>query len=261
MKYFRRILAAALMLSLVFVMCACTPPQKVIDEVYKYLNDKYPNSEFVMGSVEQDTVTSGKYIISVYCKTTDIDFDIYASTLIVTDGYGAKYANDVIFDQVKEVFGEEYEDSRIVDFQWIDIYEEGFSGYRFREMSNTEEYNISDVDSVYRIKLAKMTSAREAVLTMQNVLMTLAEEGAVFEEVTFEFVLEGDMILFTTNTYSLATTDVALLEESILSAEAEFKETTLLFTQHEEPKTVAYFVEVEDIAEDSVPEVTTTDAQ
>ncbi len=257
MKCFRKIVAAALMLSLVFCLCACTPPKKVIDEVYSYLNDKYPNSEFVMGTVEQDTVTSGKYIISVYCKTTDIDFNIYASTLIVTDGYGAKYANDVIFDQVKEIFGENYEASRIADFQWVDIYEEGFSGYRFREMSSTENYNVRDVESVYRIKLTEVTTAGEAVSAMQNILLTLSEKGADFEEVTFEFVLDGDVILFTTNTYSLATTDTVALEERILSAEAESKETTMLFTQHEEPKIVAFFVETEGVTEDTVLEETT----
>ncbi len=250
MKCIRRIVAAALMLSFVFCLCACTPPQKVIDEVYAYLNDKYPNTEFVIGTVEQDAVTSGKYIISVYCKNTDIDFDIYASTLIVTDSYGVKYANDMIFDQVKAIFGENYEAACIADFQWVDLYEDGFSGYRFREMSNTADYDICDVESIYRIKLTKMATAAETVSVMKNILLTLSEEGADFKEVTFEFGLDGDVIHFATNTYSLITTDPAILEDRILCAEAQSRETTMLFTQHEEPKTVTHFIESEIVTED-----------
>ncbi|MBQ7309200.1 MAG: hypothetical protein IJW87_03390 [Clostridia bacterium] len=255
MKCFKKLMAVALMLSLAFVICSCTPPQKVIDSVYDYLNEKYPDTEFQMGTVTQDTVTSGRYIIQVHAVTTAIDFEIFASNLIVTDGYGAKYANDVIFDQIKAALGEHYEISRVKNVQWIDIYEDGFSGYRFREMESTAEYDFREVKDIYRIELYEMSNAAEAVSVMQHALTWLNEAGADYESVTFSFMLEGEQILFTTNTRSAMEADAAELENAILSAEVEARSTTMLFTQHAEPKTVAFFIETEPVENAVIPAV------
>lgn len=253
MKCFKKIMAAALMLALTVAICACTPPQKVIDGVYDYLNNKYPDTEFQMGEVTQDTAASGRYIIKIHAVTTGIDFEIYASNLIVTDGYGAKYANDMIFDQIKAALGDRYEVSRIKNVQWIDIYEDGYAGYRFREMESPAEYDFREISDIYRIELYEMANTAEAVSVMQHTLTWLNESGADYDAVTFSFVLNGEHILFTTNTRSAMEADASALEAAILSAEVEARSTTMLFTQQAEPKTVSFFVETEAVENAVIP--------
>ena len=256
MKCFKKMMAVALMLAIVLVISACTPSQKVIDSVYEYLNEKYPDTEFQMGEVTQDTAASGRYIIKVHAVTTDIDFEIYASNLIVTDGYGAKYANDVIFDQIKVALGENYEISRIKNVQWIDIYEDGYAGYRFREIESAATYDFRKISDIYRIDLYEMTNTAEAVSVMQHTLTWLNEAGADYESVTFSFVLNDEQILFTTNTLSAMEADASDLEAAILSAEASARATAMLFTQQTEPKAVSFFVETEMMESAVIPEET-----
>ena len=256
MKCFKKMIAVALMLAIVLVIGACTPSQKVIDSVYEYLNEKYPGTEFQMGEVTQDTAASGRYIIKVHAVTTDIDFEIYASNLIVTDGYGAKYANDVIFDQIKVALGENYEISRIKNVQWIDIYEDGYAGYRFREIESVATYDFRKISDIYRIDLYEMTNTAEAVSVMQHTLTWLNEAGADYESVTFSFVLNDEQILFTTNTLSAMEADASDLEAAILSAEANARATAMLFTQQTEPKAVSFFVETEMMESAVIPEET-----
>ena len=257
MKCFKKFMAAVLMLALAFTICACTPPQKVIDGVYDYLNDKYPDTAFQMGEVTQDTAASGRYIIKIHAVTTDIDFEIYASNLIVTDGYGAKYANDMIFDQIKAALGDRYEVSRIKNVQWIDIYEDGYAGYRFREMESPAEYDFREISDIYRIELYEMANTAEAVSVMQHTLTWLNEAGADYDAVTFSFVLNGEQILFTTNTRSAMEADASALEAAILSAEADARAATMLFTQQTEPKSVTFFVETEAVENAVLPDQTT----
>lgn len=256
MKCFKKMIAVALMLAIVLVISACTPPQKVIDSVYKYLNEKYPDTEFKMGEVTQDTATSGRYIIKVHAVTTDIDFEIYASNLIVTDGYGAKYANDMIFDQIKVALGDNYEISRIKNVQWIDIYEDGYAGYRFREMKSPAEYDFREISKIYRIDLYEMTNTTEAVSVMQHTLTWLNEAGADYDSVTFSFVLNGEQVLFTTNTRSAMAADASALEEAILSAEEDARVAAMLFTQQTAPKAVTFFMETEAVENAVIPEAT-----
>lgn len=237
MKKVLRITAALLSAALLFaILCACTPSAKVQKRVLDYLNKKYKGLEFQLVDYSQDEKTSGRYRIHVLCVTNDVEFDIYYSTLLTTDSYSVCYANSLMEKQINEVIEPEAaEFINIESIQWFDLFEEGKSGYQFREVRADVSYDVKELKELYRIRLDSELFEGEGAIyeVVQSIYMAidvLAAKGIVLDRVTFEFTAEGKTFLFETNTKSVKKADLKGLEAMFATAEVTLEPGENLFT-------------------------------
>ena len=210
MKISRILLTAVLTLVLLIGTVACTLltttyTEELETNIYAYLNEKYPDLEFEIKSYTQDTYTSGKYVFRVFCKTTEIDFEIHQSSFLTTDSYTVTYANLEIEKMFLTFFGDSLSEARIQSIQWLDLYADGSTGYKFRDVDLSQlPHSVSEVKNIYRISLLAndTDSVLQALKTMNDKLSTA---DVVCDQVTFEWLQNDFSILLTTNTFTLNT--------------------------------------------------------
>lgn len=229
MKYVRKIAAILLAVSFVLAVCACTPSKKVQNKIYEYLNSKYKGMEFELVDYTQDKETSGKYTINVKCLTTDVDFEIYYTSMFTTDSYSVRWANSVIDPQLDEALGDARSLACVEEIQWLDLYADDSNGYKFREVDAGISYELKDVKEIYRIKLSELDSANEAAQCVYMVITALDKKEVELDKATFEFTVEGKPILFTTDTVSIKQIPLEDLEAKFYTAESSVKDGNILY--------------------------------
>lgn len=208
MKITRTVLAAALVLLLVITSLACsllTMPQteELETKIYHFLKEKYPDLEFEIKGYTQDTYTSGKYVFQVFCKTTEIDFQIYLSSFLMTDSYTVTYANLAMEKTILALFGEELSETQIRSVQWLDLYADGSVGYKFRDVDLSQlPSTVSDIASIHRITL-HATDSETVLQALQTVTEKLNAVGCSCDDIAFEWTQNDYTIVFSTNTFTL----------------------------------------------------------
>ena len=241
MKYMRKIAAVVLIISLVALICACTPSKKVQNEVYDYLNSKYKGLEFELLDYTQDKETSGRYTVFAKCLTTDVDFQIYVSSMLTTDSYSVSYANSVMDPHLMNTLGTARDVACVSEIQWLDLYETESNGYKFRSIGSDISYDVKDVNEIYRIKLSGIESANDAAQCVYMAVTTFDMQGIELNSVTFEFTLNDTPILFTTDTASVKEIPLEDLEAKLYAAESSSgKESNILF-KSTSYKEISYF--------------------
>lgn len=229
MKYVRKIAALLLVASLILAVCACTPSKKIQNKVYEYLDSKYKGMEFELIDYTQDKETSGKYTVNVKCLTTNVDFEIYYTSMLTTDSYSVRWANSVIDPQLDEALGDARELACVEDVQWLDLYADDSNGYKFREVDAGISYDVKDVKEIYRIKLSELEDANEVAQCVYMVITAFGKEGIELDKATFEFTVEGKPILFTTDTVSIKQIPLEDLEAKFYAAESSLKDGNSLY--------------------------------
>ncbi len=241
MKYVKRIAAAVLVLAFAFAIGACTPSKKVQDKVYNYLEEKYKGLEFELLDYKQDKETSGRYTVSAACKTTNVDFELFVSTMYVSDSYSVRWANSVMDEKLMAALGDAKELTYISDAQWLDLYEDGSNGYRFREVDTSMfSWELQDVKEIYRINLSGVPSADEAAQSIYMIVTLLSSAGANLDKVTFDIQMEGKSLLFSTSTAAIKEIFLSDLEEIFEDAEPAMTNGNI-FYQTTAERSVEYF--------------------
>ena len=210
MKCSRILLTAVLTLVLLIGAVACTlltttQTEELETKIYTYLGEKYPDLEFEIKDYTQDTYTSGKYVFHVFCKTTEIDFEIHQSSFLTTDSYTVTYANLEMEKMFLTFFGDSLSEAQIQSVQWLDPYADGSAGYKFRDVDLSQlPRSVSEVKNIYRISL--LANDTDSVLqALQTVSDKLNTAEVVCEQVTFEWLQNDFSVTLTTNTFTLNT--------------------------------------------------------
>jgi|GEM_PF-2500948 len=208
MKIARRTMTIALA---VFVLIGCvgcsfletSPSEKLETKIYGYLSEKYPGLEFEIKSYTQDHYTSGKYVVNVFCKTTEIDFLVYHSSFLTTDSYTVTCANIAMEEILLGILGKEITDTYVDSAQWLDIYADGSTGYRFREVDLSQmpfkPSDIRNIDHIY-VHAKDIDDLAHAIKSVSEKLLA---GGVLYENITFEWKLNDYTVLFTTNSNTL----------------------------------------------------------
>ena len=202
MKRIRQVTALILTLTLVILLCAScvSNDQKLYDKVYAHLNERYKGVEFRINGYTQDIQTSGKYTFDVTCLTTNIDFEVIMSSLLVSDSYLVTHANKRLEDRLFELVGSARTLICLDDVQYFDHYEKEGNGYRFNEDEELISYSIEDLTFIYRVTLTGIEDSADAAQCVYMFCDILESKGIVLDEVTFSFSLNAEPILFTTDT-------------------------------------------------------------
>jgi len=229
MKYVRKIAAILFAVAFVLTICACTPSKKVQNKVQDYLDDKYKGMKFEFIDYTQDKETSGKYTIHVKCLTTNVDFEIFCTSMLTTDSYSVRWANSVMDTQINEALGDARSLACVEEVQWLDLYAEDSNGYKFRDVDAGISYELKDVKEIYRIKLSELESANEAAQCIYMVMTALDKKEVELDQATFEFTVDGKPILFTTDTSSIKQIPLEDLEAKFYVAESSVKDGNILY--------------------------------
>lgn len=210
MKFTRALLFVALALLLALGAIACslltTPQSEALEtKIQNYLAEKYPDLDFEIRGYTQDTYTSGKYIFQVFCKNTEVDFVVYQSSFLITDSYTVTYANLVMEKKFIAFFGKELMTTYIQSVQWLDLYADGSTGYKFRDVDLTQlPASVSSVKSIYKMELFA-NNTEDVLQSIALISKKLNKSDISCDEITFEWKQNDYTINFTTNTYSLTT--------------------------------------------------------
>lgn len=208
MKFTRVLLTAVLVLSVLTGAVACTffnssPSEELELKIYDYLEKKYPDLEFEIKSYTHDNYTSGKYVFNVFCKTTGIDFLVYQSSFLTTDSYTVTYANLSIEEMFVGLFGESIMSEHVQSLQWLDIYADGNTGYKFREVDLSQlPTSAADIEDIYRITIYSQNTT-DVLKSLRAIAEKLHEMGIDCNQIIFEWVQNDYSIIFTTDTYTL----------------------------------------------------------
>lgn len=208
MKIFRSLLTILLAFLILTGSVACAflePPLSEETElkIYDYLEKKYPDLEFEITSYSQDTYTSGKYIFNVNCKTTDVDFLVYQSSFLITDSYTVTYANLAMEEKLVAVLGKTIMTDYAKSIQWLDIYADGNTGYKFRDVDlTTLPESVVGIDSIYRVVINAQNTA-EVFETLKIITEKFDHATVHCSSITFEWVQNDYTIVFTTDTCTI----------------------------------------------------------
>lgn len=208
MKIIRILLAATLSLVILLSSVSCsflsTPHSEALEqEIYDYLSEKYPGLEFEITGYTQDTFTSGKYVFKVFCKTTGIDFLVYRSSFLTTDSYTVTYANLAMEEMLVGVLGKDIMTDHAESLQWLDLFADGNSGYKFRDIDlEALPDSVVGINSVYRIVLHAQTT-HDIFHSLKIITEKLDEAGVHCDNITFEWVQSDYTIVFTTDTCTI----------------------------------------------------------
>ena len=208
MKFSRILLTAILTLILLIGAVACsllttTQSEQLETKIYAYLDEKYPDLEFEIQDYTQDTYTSGRYVFRVFCKTTEIGFEIYQSSFLTTDSYTVTYANREMEKMFLSFFGDSLSEAQIQSIQWFDPYADGNSGYKFRDVDLTQlPHSVSEVKNIHRISL--LANDTDGVMqALKTVTEKLNAADVVCDQITFEWLQNDFSVILTTNTFTL----------------------------------------------------------
>lgn len=244
----KKFMICLLSIAFVVALCACTPSQKMQNKVYEYLNTKYKGLEFELVDYSQDKETSGRYIIDVKCVTNDVDFEIYASNLYISDGYSVSYANAYMEPLLTEALSDVKELAKIESVQWMDIFADNSNGYKFREVGNIS-YEMTDIKEIYRVTLSDVESTNEATQCIYMVITQLDLKGVSLNKIVFDFRIGEVPILLTTDTASVKEASFVDLEKKLQDAvdSAVTEQKNILFQSDPSYNEVSFFLDEKSI--------------
>ena len=275
MKFARILLTIALALVMLMGAVSCsflTPPhsEELELKIYNYLQEKYPDLEFEITSYKQDTFTSGKYVFNVTCKTTEIDFLVYQSSFLTTDSYTVTYANLSMEEMLVGLLGKTIMSTHAKSIQWLDMYADGNTGYRFREVDlSALPDSVMGIENIYKIVL-RSQDTETALQSIRAITEKLTDEEIQCDNVTFEWTHDDYTFEFTTNTHTLTkATDEELLgfltyvdeakktdEFVTISFVSRIKKTSLFLDEMESTENIPGFSTQEDAQADNAEETT-----
>ena len=190
MKVFNRICRAAVALffalAFVFVICSCAASDKAIKNANKYLKDKYGNLNFELVDYTQNKTTNGWYIANVRCADTKTDFKMYISSVRMTDSYGVNYVNAQMEKKIKMGPLAARTDN-VKSVQWLNEFEDGFENYTFRNVDPKQNFEVSDVKSIYKIELKNCKSISEVSEIIYDTMSMFEAFGTILGKTTFVF--------------------------------------------------------------------------
>ena len=273
MKIFRSLLIILLAFLILTGSVACTFLETPLSEemelkIYEYLENKYPGLEFEIISYSQDTYTSGKYVFNVCCKTTNVDFLVYQSSFLTTDSYTVTYANLSVEEMLVGILGEAIMSTHAKSVQWLDMFADGNTGYRFREVDlTTLPTSALEIEDIYKIVL-NFQDTETTVQALKAIAEKLTGEEIQCDTIMFEWIQNDYTIEFTTNTYTLTeASDEELLgfltyvdeakksdEFVTLSFVSRTKKTELFLDEMESTENVPGFRVQEDVQSDNAEE-------
>ena len=275
MKFTRILLTIILSLVILMGTVSCaflttTHSEDLELKIYNYLQEKYPNLEFEITSYKQDTFTSGKYVFDVTCKTTEIDFLVYQSSFLTTDSYTVTYANLAMEEMLVGILGETIMSTHAKSIQWLDLYADGNTGYRFREVDlKSLPDSALGIENIYKIVLPAQNT-ENSLQSLKAITEKLNDEEIQCDTITFEWIQNDYTIEFTTNTYTLTkATDEELLgfltyvdeakktdEFVTISFVSRIKKTQLFLDKTESTANIPGFRVQEDVQSDNTETTT-----
>ena len=275
MKFTRILLTIILSLVILMGTVSCaflttTHSEDLELKIYNYLQEKYPNLEFEITSYKQDTFTSGKHVFDVTCKTTEIDFLVYQSSFLTTDSYTVTYANLAMEEMLVGILGETIMSTHAKSIQWLDLYADGNTGYRFREVDlKSLPDSALGIENIYKIVLPAQNT-ENALQSLKAITEKLNDEEIQCDTITFEWIQNDYTIEFTTNTYTLTkATDEELLgfltyvdeakktdEFVTISFVSRIKKTQLFLDKTESTANIPGFRVQEDVQSDNTETTT-----
>lgn len=183
----KKIVALLLALTAAFVLCSCTPSEKVKNSVSKYLSEKYGALEFELIDFSQNKSTNGWCVVNMHCADTDVNFKMFVSTVRITDGYGVARANKQMKEMLLEGPFSSYADN-VKSLDWLDEFEDGYENYSFREVDPNIEFSISSITNIDSVELEKFESLESVATAIYDMVKSLEEYCVYLKniEITFE---------------------------------------------------------------------------
>ncbi len=204
MKRLRRAVALLLAGILLLLTVSCQSGEtRAYDKAYAYLYDKYKGVEFEILEYTQDMQTSGKTTFRVLCVTTGLEFEVVMTSLMMSDSYLVIHANSAINQSVFELLGDASGLVCLESVQCFDHYLSDGNTYRFNEDVELTSYSVYDVKEFYRVNLEDMISSNEAAQCIYMFCDVLSRRDVSLDKITFDFTLNGEKLLFTTNTQTI----------------------------------------------------------
>ena len=204
MKRLRRLTVLLLACTFVFLTVSCqSGDAKAHEKVYAYLSEKYKGVEFEIVEHTQEVETSGKHVFRVRCLATNVTFDVLMTSMMTTDSYIVSHANSVIEQDVMEILGDARPLMCLERVQCFNQYVSEDSTYRFNEDVELTSRSLYDVGEIYRVYLSDMESSNEAAQCVYMFCDILSYRGVVLDQITFDFLLNGEKIRFTTSTETI----------------------------------------------------------
>lgn len=159
MKKLQKISALILVAALLIMIITSCSSEKVIKKVDDYLESEYPNKTFEVIDYTKRTETSGRYEVNLICENDNVEFQMYIySNISATDSYSVEKTNAVMSELITEkldfVYGKNFSD-KFEKIQYLDIYEDKESDYKFRTVDLDEELSLENVKKIYRVEFAE----------------------------------------------------------------------------------------------------------
>ena len=231
MRVFNRICRAAVALffalAFVFVICSCAASDKAIKNANKYLKDKYGDLNFELVDYTQNKTTNGWYIANVRCADTKTDFVMYISSVRMTDSYGVTYVNTVMEKKVKMGPLASHVDN-VKSVQWLNEFEDGFENYTFRNIDPKQNFEVSDIKSIYKIELKDCKSVTEVAEIIYDAMSMFEAFGAILGKTTFVFEIDKYVYTVVADYNTTNKTDVAHFIREMNDRDAKEKESNFL---------------------------------
>ena len=202
MKILVKITALVLLVAICFSLASCDTEEDVYERAQEYLANEYPEKEFTIIDYEKRNETSGRYEINARCLDDSTDFKIYMySSISVTDSYSVEKANAAMDEAIEAEVGEELL-QKFKYIYWYNIYADRATDYRFREVELRDMYEISNIDSIYEIRISENVQAADVGGVIYDFMYALcdeAEDGCNISKAEFVFKLGRYTYHFTTS--------------------------------------------------------------
>lgn len=231
MKVFNRIcratLAVLFAVAFVFLICSCAASDSAIKKANKYLKEKYGNLNFELIDYTQNKTTNGWYIANVRCNDTKTDFVMYISSVRMTDSYGVKYINAQMEKKIAKGPLAAHIDN-IKSVQWLNEFEDGFENYTFRTVDPKQNFEVSDVSSIYKIELKDVKSISSAAEIIYDTMAVFEEFGAILGKTTFVFEIDKYVYTIVADYSTTNNTNEAQFIKDLKEYDAKEKESNFL---------------------------------
>lgn len=187
-KILKRAVAVVAVFAIVIAAVSCSAEDKVERNSKEYLEEKYGDLDFELVGYTQNKSTNGWYIMNARCNDTGVDFEMYVSSIRITDGYGVSYANATMEEKLINGAFEPYAD-RIESVTWLSEFEDGYENYTFKTVDISQDFEISDVKSLEKVVLKDCNLVSTAASVIYDMVLSLEEYGVVLGESEFDFTV------------------------------------------------------------------------
>lgn len=185
-KILKSAIAFIAVFAIVFSCVSCSDEDKVEKNGKEYLEEKYGDLDFEFIGYTQNKSTNGWYVANVRCNDTGVDFEMYISSIRITDGYGVSYANEMMEENLKSGVFAPYAD-KIESITWLSEFEEGYENYTFKTVDADSEYKAADIRSLENVVLKDCNLVSTAASVIYDMVIALEREGVLLNKSEFAF--------------------------------------------------------------------------